>query len=218
MEFLSFPWEILPFKWSSPTNGSVKDGFPIVIYYPWQAATLPPNQPPFTIIQPSLQGKRRLARTPSFWSSVPKGNSSKQTSINWNADIYQVLWTEDSTAPTVIRETNTGITCAPVTRKFSNVVYTWTLYMPTHGQSPPQTQPIRLSKTCFLSSKDPPVNLLPGRQWKKKIIFTKNKMGQNMTVSKLSKLDALQSFLGILGDWSQDPRGYPNPWVLKSLK
>ena len=39
-----------------------------------------------------------------------------------------------------------------------------------------------------------------------------------MTVSKLSKLDALQSFLGILGDWSQDPRGYPNPWVLKSLK
>ena len=51
-----------------------------------------------------------------------------------------------------------------------------------------------------------------------KIIFTKNKMGQNMTVSKLSKLDALQSFLGILGDWSQDPRGYPNPWVLKSLK
>lgn len=155
MEFLSFLWEILPFKWSSPTNGSVKDGFPIVIYYPWQAATLPPNQPPFTIIQPSLQGKRRL-ETSSFWSAVPKGNSSKQTSINWNAGIYQVLWTEDSTAPTVIWETNTGITCTPVTRKSSNVAIHGHFISPPMGDHHHKHNPADYQKTCFLSSKDPP--------------------------------------------------------------
>lgn len=80
---------------------------------------------------------------PAFWSAVPKGNSSKQTSINWNADIYRVLWTEDSTAPTVIQETNTELCALQSTRKFSSMVYTGTLYMPTHMGSPAHTQPTR---------------------------------------------------------------------------
>lgn len=144
MEFLSFPWEILPFKWSSPTNSSVKDGFPIVIYYPWQAATLPPDQPPLTITQPSLQGKRRL-ETPSFWSAIPKGNSSKHTHINRSADTCRALWTEDSTVPTVMRETNMELRALQAPGSSA----TWSTcghYIPTHGRSPPQTQPTRLSK------------------------------------------------------------------------
>lgn len=167
MEFLSFPWEILPFKWSS-TIGSVKDGFLIVIYYPWQAATLPPNQPPFTIIQPNLQGKRRL-EMPAFWSAVPKGNSSKQTSINWNTDIYRVLWTEDSTAPTVIQETNTEL-CALQSLGSSAA---WSIrghficppiWDHQHTHNPPDDQ-----KTCFLCSKDPPCYPPPNKEMKKKI-------------------------------------------------
>lgn len=155
MEFLLFPWEILPFKWSSPTNSSVKDGFPIVIYYPWQAATLPPNQPPFTITQPSLQGKRRL-ETPAFWSAIPKGNSSKHTPINWSADTCRALWTEDSTVPTVMRETNMELRALQSPGSSA----TWStrghfIYPPVgdrhHKHHPPDCQ-----KTCFLSSKDPP--------------------------------------------------------------
>ena len=79
---------------------------------------------------------------PAFWSAVPKGNSSKQTSINWNADIYRVLWTEDSTAPTVIQETNTEL-CALQSLGSSAA---WSIrghYMPTHMGSPAHTQPTR---------------------------------------------------------------------------
>ena len=151
MEFLSFPWEILPFKWSSPTNSSVKDGFPIVIYYPWQAATLPPNQPPFTITQPSLQGSRRLPSGAPF----PKA-TAQSTRILTGVLIPAEL--SGQKIPPFLQWCG-KLTWNYVHSRHQEVqqrgLHVDTIYPPMgdhhHKHNPPDCQ-----KTCFLSSKDPP--------------------------------------------------------------
>lgn len=73
----------------------------------------------------------------------PKGNSSKQTSMNWNTDVFRALWTEDSLL--LQRHRKRRHNYPPVSRKSSSAA--WSLC----GDRPHINNPTRLSKDMLLS-------------------------------------------------------------------